>query len=117
MFSVVLLKNIKKILVIKENWLKNYDDEKELDYGLVRKHRITKKNFYSPNRNDYPDFSIEERNEFDETRACCYQAYVYKHFSEYFFCFAQFPILFYNSIKTLFPIFVIRGRVICVEIR
>lgn len=84
---VVYLKNANKPLVISTKWFEKENNTEFINNGLVYENYIQRKIFYSPNKNDEPNFELRLKNKFEEDKPGCYSAYIIKYFSKCFLLF------------------------------
>lgn len=79
-FSVVILKNSKKILIVDEKWIETQINAHDVNVGAKRS--LERTIFYSPVSKD-PDFNLPIRNVFDDDYDACYKGFFLKSFGKF----------------------------------
>lgn len=85
MSVAILIKNTKKIIVIKKEWIEDNGSEDVLNFGILYNNDVCKNFFFSPDENSNPNFNMPTKEVFDSAIGC-YYGYILKYQSKYFFC-------------------------------
>lgn len=75
MYFCIKLRKNNKYLVIKQQWIENYDEQFIKNYGLKNLQYKAWRFFYSPNEEDNPDFELETKEVFSNG-AHCYEGVI-----------------------------------------
>lgn len=81
---VVLVKCINKLFVINTKWFQEENSQEYINNGLVFENYKEHTIFYSPNKDDAPNFDVQLENDFQEHKMGCYKAFIIKYFSKCF---------------------------------
>lgn len=79
-YSVVLLKNLQRKIVVKSDWVYYSKNAKLLNDGVARYDK--RKIFFSSEDKD-ADWQLPIRNNFDADIDACYEGYVLRSFGKY----------------------------------